>query len=134
MSQEVVSVDNAAPEGTLQTSGLATPVGLPENEEAAMKFTQLLPFIKKLGNALQSQKGVVRVLHALAEFPLGATKPRLLNDAERQLFQIFMEIQGFKATVVNDIMRKNAEEHQAAEALKQAATASSETEVNNGGN
>lgn len=104
---------------------------LDPNEEAAMKFTRLLPFVIKLGNALPSKGGLVRVLHAITEFPLGATKPRLLNDAERQLFHIIMELNGYKTTVVSSIMKKNAE----LEKLKTATEASTpvaEMEVSNG--
>ncbi len=117
------------------------PVELPSDEEAAAQFTKLLPFVSKLGDALPSKGGLVRVLFALAEFPLGASKPRLLNDAERQLFQVMMQLQGFKSTVVTSIMKKNAEAQQAAEALKQTAVAeqqeqpsiaTAEGEVNNG--
>lgn len=104
-------------------------------EEAAMKFTKLLPFISKLATALPSKGGAVRVLHALAEFPLGATKPRFLNAAERQLFQVMMELQGYKSTVVTSIMKKNAEVQTEAEELKQTAEAiapTAEMEVQNG--
>lgn len=101
-------------------------------EEAARKFTQLLPFVAKLGNALPSKGGLVRVIHALAEFPLGAKKPRLLNDAERQLFHIMMELQGYKSTVVANIMQKNAEAQKAAEALKPPTSTLAEQDINNG--
>lgn len=77
-------------------------------EEAAMRFTQLLPFVAKIASASQSQKGLVRVLHALAEFPLGKTKPRLLNDNERQLFSIIQELNGYKSTVISNIIKQNA--------------------------
>jgi hypothetical protein len=77
-------------------------------EEAAMKFTNLLPYVKKLGSALNGN-GVVRVLHAFAEFPLGANKPRLLNDAERQMFHLLQDLQGYKSTVIQSIMKKNME-------------------------
>lgn len=94
------------------------PVTMPPDEEAAMKFTQLLPFVSKLGDAMPSKGGLVRIIHALAEFPLGATKPRFLNDAERQLFHIMMELNGYKSTVVSSILKKNAEAQKEAEALK----------------
>lgn len=97
----------------------SAPVTMPPDEEAAMKFTKLLPFVSKLSAALPSKGGLVRVMHALAEFPLGASKPRLLNEAERQLFQVMMELQGYKSTVVTSIMKKNAEVQKEAEALKQ---------------
>jgi hypothetical protein len=105
------------------------PIAMPPDEEAAMKFTKLLPFVTKLGDALQSKGGLVRVLRAVAEFPIGGREPRLLNDGERQLFHIMMELNGYKSTVVNSIMKKNAELEQ----LKQTATAMApvaESEVN----
>lgn len=85
------------------------PVVMPIEEEAAMKFTKLLPYVSKLGDAMSSKGGLVRVMKALAEFPLGSTTPRLLNDPERQLFQIMMELQGYKSTVITSIMQKEAE-------------------------
>jgi hypothetical protein len=105
---------------------------MPKEEMAAIKFTQLLPFVTKLGDAMPSKGGLVRVLKAIAEFPLGAAKPRLLNEAERQLFHVIMEIQGYKSTVVTSIMQKNAEAQQQAEALKQTAAELpvAESEVN----
>ena len=111
MNSSEMTIDNTAPEGTVQTSGLATSVTteMPPEEEAAMKFTKLLPFVTRLGDALPSKGGLVRVLRALAEFPLGGREPRLLNDAERQLFHIMMELNGYKTTVVNSIVKKNAE-------------------------
>jgi hypothetical protein len=87
-------------------------------EEAAMKFTKLLPYVKMLGQAMPSQKGLTRVLHAFAEFPLGKEKPRLLNEGERQLFHVMQELQGYKSTVIQAILQKNME----VEKLKQTAT------------
>lgn len=103
-------------------------------EEAAMRFTKLLPFVPKLADALPSKGAVVRVLYALAQFPLGAEKPRLLNDAERQLFHVMMELQGFKTKVVSNIIENNAKAQKEAEALKQAAetmASTAETDVIN---
>lgn len=109
----------------------AAPVAMPPEEEAAMKFTRLLPFVTKLADAMPSKGGLVRVMRALAEFPLGGREPRLMNDSERQLFHVMMELQGYKTTVVSNIMQKNAE----LEKLKQTAVASApaaESEVQNG--
>jgi hypothetical protein len=111
-------------------------------EEAAMKFTTLLPYVKKLGLAMPSQKGLIRVMHACAEFPLGATKPRLLNDNERQLFHIIQELQSYKTTVINNIMKKNMEmevlkeevQRRTDEQLKAAELPTAETEQTNGEN
>jgi len=101
-------------------------------EEASMKFTTLLPFIKKLGSAMPSQKGVVRVLHAFAEFPLGKEKPKLLNEAERQLFGILSEIQGLKSTIIQDIMKKNYELEQMKKTAVESVPPIAEMDVNNG--
>lgn len=107
------------------------PVTMSAEEEAAMKFTKLLPFVSKLADAMQSKGGLVRVMSAMAEFPLGATKPRLLNDAERQLFHVLQELNGYKSTVITSILQKNAE----MEKMKQTAVSTTaETDENNGGN
>lgn len=74
-------------------------------EEAAMQFTQLLPYVKKIASAADGKKSLVRVMHALAEFPLGASVPRLLNNNERQLFQIMQELNGYKSTVLQEIIK-----------------------------
>lgn len=89
------------------TEGAQAPE-IPEIEMAAIKFTKLLPFVKKMTMAMTSQKGVARVMHALAEFPLGAGKPRLLNDAERQLFMIMQDLAGHKTKILNEIIKNNA--------------------------
>lgn len=78
-------------------------------EEAAMQFTNLLPYVTKIANAAPSKGSLVRVLKAVSEFPLGATKPRLLNDTERQLFQIIQQLQGYKSTVLQSILSKQLE-------------------------
>ncbi len=120
----------------VESSGEVTPAATSEPpdpvEEAAAKFTMLLPYVKKIGSAMPSQKGVVRVLHALAEFPLGKEKPKLLTEGERQLFHVMQELQGLKSTVISDIIEKNA----MAEKLKQttAELPAVEQEVSNGGN
>lgn len=74
-------------------------------EEAAIKFTHLLPFVKKLALAADGKKSLARVLHALVEFPLGASTPKLLNQNERQLFALVQEVNGLKTTVLNEIIR-----------------------------
>lgn len=78
-------------------------------EEAAEKFTVLLPYVKKISNASVSKGSLVRVLHAFAEFPLGSEKPRLLNQNEQLLFNIMQELQGYKSTILQDFMKKNLE-------------------------
>lgn len=122
------------------------PVAAPETpmldpvEEAASKFTMLLPYVKKLGAAMPSQKGLVRVIHALAEFPLGKEKPKLLTEGERQFFHVLQELQGYKSTVIQAIMKKNYEmevmEQEARRNADAKLTATelpvAETEINNG--
>lgn len=109
-------------------------VTMSPEEEAAMKFTKLLPYVSKLGDALNSKGGAVRVLAALAEFPLGATNPRLLNDGERQLFQIMMELQQYKSTVITSIMQREAEmkrlQAQAGQTAEAIAPTAESVEVN----
>lgn len=78
-------------------------------EEAAMKFTRMLPFVKKLAQAMPNG-GLSRVIHALAEFPLGPGKPRLLNDAERQLFYLVQELNGAKTIVLQNIIETQKKE------------------------
>ena len=113
---KIVTVEQAAivPEGTPE----AAPPPMDPVEEAAMKFTKMLPYVKLLGSAMPSQKGLIRVIHAFAEFPLGKEKPRLLTEGERQLFHILQELQGYKSTVIQAILQKNMEN----EHLKQKAT------------
>lgn len=77
-----------------------------EVEQAARRFTGLLPYVKKIANAAEGKKSLVRVLHALAEFPLGASVPRLLNDNERQLFQVMSELSAAKTVLLNSFMKQ----------------------------
>ena len=75
-----------------------------KEEEAAAKFTYLLPFIKRAGSNL-SQKAMARVLYALAEFPLGKSikieDMNFKSPAEKQLFHIFYEINSAKAIILD---------------------------------
>jgi hypothetical protein len=80
-----------------------------EEEQAAARFLYLLPYIKKLGNAM-GQKSAVRVLHALAEFPLGEGKPKLLNASEKQLFDIFQELMASKSIIIKNTLAQQAKE------------------------
>ncbi len=115
VNHETKEVTVSSPE----TPKIADPI-----EEAAMKFTTLLPFVTKFGRTM-SAKGLTRVLFAVAEFPLGASKPKLLDENERQLFYVIQDLMGFKSQVINDIMKKNYEIEQ----LKQKASLTPETEV-----
>lgn len=85
------------------------PVQMTADEEAAMKFTKLLPYVTKLSDAMPSKGGLVRVLTALGEFPLGGRQPRLLNESERQLFAVMQELQGYKSTVIASFIKKQAD-------------------------
>lgn len=90
----------------------APPVAVDPVEEAAEKFTKLLPYVAKIARSTNN-KGLVRVLHAFAEFPLGSGKPRLSNHSEKLLFNMLQEIQGYKSTILQDFMKKNLEKMQA---------------------
>jgi|SRR5665213_3505506 len=106
------------------------PVTMSADEEAAMKFTKLLPYVSKLAGAMPSKGGVVRVMTAIAEFPLGGRQPRLLNEAERQLFAVIQELQGYKSTVIASFIKKQSDMEQM---QQNAAQAVAETEQANGG-
>jgi hypothetical protein len=86
--------------------------------EAAQRYTQLLPFVKKFC-AVMSAKSQARVHHAMAAFPIGESKPRLINNQERQLFHILQELNQQKAIVINGYMKQSYE----ANKLKEAAMA-----------
>lgn len=101
------------------------PVEMHPTEEAAMKFTKLLPYVRKF-SAIMTGKGLSRVMHAIAEFPLGATKPRLLNENERQLFHIMQELQGYKSTVIQEIIKQ---QHMPKAAEMEIKNESSESQV-----
>lgn len=120
-----------------QAPNQEAPVALSPEEEAAMKFTKLLPYVGKLADAMDSKGGLVRVLVAFAEFPLGNKKPRLLSEQERQLFVIMQELQGYKSTVVSSFIKKAAEaekmkQQAVSEAAVAASTVAESSEVNVG--
>lgn len=107
------------------------PVQMDPAEEAAMKYTKLLPYITKLSSAMPSKGGLVRVITAMAEFPIGGRQPRLLNDAERQLFMIMQELNGYKSTVIQSFIKKQSDMEQMKKTATEMPVAESET---NGGN
>lgn len=115
-----VQVDNVEPQ-------VSAPVASDPVEEAAEKFTKLLPFVTKIANASVSKGSLVRVLHAFAEFPLGAGKPRLLNQNEKLLFNMMQEIQGYKSTILQDFMKKNLDKLQADKLAEAQLTKGNET-------
>lgn len=89
-------------------------------EEAAIAYQGMLPFVKKLGNALSGQKSVVRVLYAFMANGLETNNPKLLNRAEKQFFQLLQDIAASKAYLMNkyaaDLMeQKMSEQQQAAD-------------------
>lgn len=94
-----------------------TSVEIPAAEEAAMKYTKLLPFATKLANALPSKGAVVRIVTAMAEFPIGGRQPRLLSEAERQLFAVLQELNGYKSKVLQSFIEKQNELKQTAAEL-----------------
>lgn len=89
-------------------------VEIPAEEEAAMKYTKLLPFATKLANALPSKGAVVRIVTAMAEFPIGGRQPRLLSEAERQLFAVLQELNGYKSVVLQSFIQNQNELKQTA--------------------
>jgi hypothetical protein len=70
-------------------------------EEASSSYTNLLPYVKKLGNALSGQKSLTRVLYAFMAYPLQTNEPRLLNQAEKQMFQLLQDLAASKAFLMN---------------------------------
>lgn len=69
-------------------------------EEAAAKYTYLLPIARRLSTNM-SAKSMARVVMALAEYPLQQTeKPRLRSKEEQQLFQVVFEINAAKGTIL----------------------------------
>lgn len=89
-----------------------------EAENAAQRFTELLPYVKKIASAAEGKKSLIRVLHALAEFPLGAQVPRLLNDNERQLFQVMSELSSAKTMILNEFIKTQPPKAAATEGIK----------------
>jgi hypothetical protein len=105
-----MTTESSTPEIAVEQPAI-TPEAPPidEIEQAATKFTMLLPYVKKLGAAMPSQKGMIRVLSAFMEFPLGKEKPKFLTEGERQFFHVLQELQQHKSTVLQAIMKKNYE-------------------------
>lgn len=81
-------------------------------EEAAARFLYLLPYVKRIGKNLGGN-AVVRVLYALAEFPLGDDKPKLKSKEEKQLFDIFQELMASKSLIIKHALEKQKEAEQA---------------------
>jgi hypothetical protein len=128
MSQEDI-LENTPPTDS-DNGSTETPVEIDPIEEAATKYTKLLPYVAKLSEAMPSKGGLVRVNVAMAEFPLGGRQPRLHNAAERQLFAVMQELNGYKTTVVQSFIKERLESEQ----LKQTATELpvADSEKNNG--
>jgi hypothetical protein len=104
-----------------------TAVTFTKEEESAARFLYLLPYIKKFGSAIGA-KGMVRVMHALAEFPVGDSLPKFKNKQEEQLFNVFQELTAAKAIVVRYAM------DQQKQALAATADQVNEGEANGNGN
>lgn len=85
---------------------LETPKEMSADEEAAMKFTKLLPYAKKFAKNMNGG-GLARVFNAMMEFPLGAQQPKFINEAERQLFFVAQELNGYKSTVIQSIIKNS---------------------------
>ena len=76
----------------------------PEVEEASEKFTRALPVFKTLVNSTKSRKSLVRVLKAIAEFPLGENYPKFADKFETELFAIFQELSANKQVVLTGFL------------------------------
>lgn len=101
----------------MHTEGVGELTFKPE-EEAAARYSYLLPIAKKLSKDM-SAKAMARVVMALAEFPLQQSeKPRLISKEENQLFQVIFEINVAKGLIL-DYAKKVSEE---ATAKKKAMT------------
>ena len=120
--KQLMAQDRLEPVGISVPEVAEAPVQMSADEEAAMKFTKLLPYVTKLSDAMPSKGGLVRVLTAFAEFPLGGRQPRLLNEAERQLFAVMQELQGYKSTVIASFIQKQADLEQAQQTANQAGS------------
>ncbi len=91
----------------MHTEGVGDLTFKPE-EEAAARYTYLLPVAKRLAGSM-SAKGMARVVMALAEFPLQTTpKPRLIGKDENQLFQVIFELNVAKGMIL-DYAKKQSE-------------------------
>lgn len=80
-------------------------------EDAAARFSYLLPFVRRSGKNM-SAKAMTRVIHALAEFPLGNSidinEMGFRSKQEKQLFTVMYEINAAKHTVLNYIKDEQA--------------------------
>ncbi len=101
----VTEVDAAAGTVTVDSAPPAEVPKLDPVEDAAMRFTTLLPYIKKFAHAAEGKRSLIRVMYALAEFPLGKGPPRLLSQNERQLFQVMTELSQYKSTILTSIIK-----------------------------
>lgn len=77
----------------------------PEVETASENFTKVLPMFKTLVKNTDSRKSLIRVINALAEFPLGAGYPKLLNENEKRLFSLFQEMTTYKSTILTGFLQ-----------------------------
>lgn len=76
-------------------------------EQAAKEFTESLPMFKKLIKAIDSKKGLERVLYAALEFPLGKDYPKFKSHNEWLAFSFFNQVSERKQLVLQDILLKN---------------------------
>lgn len=84
-----------------------TPDAPTDYERAAATYAGQLNYFRKLVSRKgMSAKRITRVFIAAAEFPLGNT-PRLLNDDERMMFQLFHAVQESKNIFLEELMKKN---------------------------
>jgi hypothetical protein len=87
-------------------------------EEAAARFTYLLPFLKRMAGSMSS-KGMARVIHRLAEFPLGDAvhidKMGFRTKEEKKLFEVFYNINECKNTILKSMKEDQIKAEQEAQ-------------------
>lgn len=90
-----------------------------EVEQASEAFTKGLKIFKIIIKNTKSRKSLVRVLSAVAEFPLGEKMPRLLDDNEKRLFGIFQELVQNKSTVLTHFLHERLKKGEAKDGNEQ---------------
>lgn len=103
MTSEIEAVEEAAPtsEETVKKE-----VEVDEEESAARFFHYMMPTFRNMVKSSESKGTLVRVLTALAEFPLGDKKPRFLDEKEKMLFDMFIQLSGAKQVLMEMVLKK----------------------------
>lgn len=99
--QDQAPATETAPVTTTEESKLTS------YEEAGATYAGQLNYFRKLVRRKgMSSKKLARVFIAAAEFPLGET-PRLLDEEERFMFQLFHAVQNSKNIFLEELMKKD---------------------------